>query len=75
MVPPRAPLPGLPRAVSSGIPPATAAVANAVKTRKPLRLGRQQAETAFGVIASTPSWRTRTPGGGPSAAVFVTGIG
>src|SRR5688500_17202495 len=40
----------LPQAASSGIPPATAAVATAVEARKLLRLG---AEGEFGVIAST----------------------
>jgi hypothetical protein len=40
-----------PQAVSSGIPPATAAAATAVEARKLLRLGAEVAE--FGVIAST----------------------
>src|SRR5690349_12284523 len=45
-----------PQAASSGIPPATAAVATAVEARKLLRLGPaepEEAEAAFGVIAST----------------------
>src|SRR5262245_25387527 len=42
-----------PQAASSGIPPATAAVATAVEARKLLRLGPaepEEAEAAFGVI-------------------------
>ncbi|BCM69829.1 hypothetical protein EASAB2608_05163 [Streptomyces sp. EAS-AB2608] len=48
-----------PQAVSSGIPPVTAAAATAVEARKLLRvgellrLGAEEAEAAFGVIAST----------------------
>ncbi|MDQ0716545.1 hypothetical protein QFZ55_005997 [Streptomyces luteogriseus] len=42
-----------PQAASNGIPPATAAVATAVEARKLLRLGPEEAEAAFGVIAST----------------------
>ncbi|GEC06061.1 hypothetical protein SSP24_37160 [Streptomyces spinoverrucosus] len=51
VAPSRFPLSEPPQAVSSGIPPATAAVATAVEARKLLRLG--PAEAAFGVIAST----------------------
>ncbi|GAA2603438.1 hypothetical protein GCM10011428_36540 [Streptomyces violaceus] len=53
VVPSRDPLSDPPHAASSGIPPATAAVATAVEARKDLRLGPEEAEAAFGVIAST----------------------
>jgi hypothetical protein len=51
VAPSRFPLSEPPQAVSSGIPPATAAVATAVEARKLLRLGPEEA--AFSVIAST----------------------
>jgi hypothetical protein len=56
VVPPPDPLSEPPQAASSGIPPATAAVATAVEARKLLRLGPDgpvEGEAAFGVIAST----------------------
>ncbi|GGK49144.1 hypothetical protein GCM10010094_06700 [Streptomyces flaveus] len=53
VVPSREPLSEPPQAESSGIPPATAAVATAVEARKLLRLGPEEAEAEFGVIAST----------------------
>ncbi|GGT90445.1 hypothetical protein GCM10010256_58030 [Streptomyces coeruleorubidus] len=53
VVPSCPPPPDPPQAESSGIPPATAAVATAVEARKLLRLGPEEAEAAFGVIAST----------------------
>ncbi|GHI03509.1 hypothetical protein Scel_18300 [Streptomyces cellostaticus] len=53
VAPSRDPLSEPPQAVSSGIPPATAAVATAVEARKLLRLGPEEVEAAFGVIAST----------------------
>jgi len=53
VVPSREALSELPQALSRGSPPATAAVATAVEARKPLRLGPEGAEGAFGVIAST----------------------
>jgi hypothetical protein len=61
VVPSRDPLSDSPQAVSSGIPPATAAAATAVEARKLLRLGPEDMEATFGVIASTLHQRTRTP--------------
>ncbi|GAA3198988.1 hypothetical protein GCM10010451_56880 [Streptomyces virens] len=53
VVPSREPPSDPPHAASSGIPPATAAVATAEEARKLLRLGPEEAGAAFGVIAST----------------------
>ncbi|GKQ36838.1 hypothetical protein ALMP_33780 [Streptomyces sp. A012304] len=53
VVPSFEPLSEPPQADSSGIPPATAAVATAVEARKLLRVGPDEGEAAFGVIAST----------------------
>jgi hypothetical protein len=54
MVPSRDPLSEPPQAESSGIPPATAAVATAVETRKLLRLDAEETEgEASSVTAST----------------------
>ena len=61
--------PNPPQAASSGIPPATAAVATAVEARKLLRLGPEEAEAAFGVIASTLHGAPGHPAVEPSAAV------
>jgi hypothetical protein len=58
-----------PQAASSGIPPATAAVTTAVEARKLLRLGAEEAEEAFGVIASTLHGAPGHPAVEPSAAV------
>ncbi|GGN51495.1 hypothetical protein GCM10011579_007410 [Streptomyces albiflavescens] len=63
-----------PQAVSRGIPPATAAVATTVEARKLLRLGPEEVEAAFGVIAST----LRGAPGHPAVAVgcgVLSGIG
>ncbi|GHK02211.1 hypothetical protein SY2F82_40080 [Streptomyces sp. Y2F8-2] len=69
VVPSRESLSEPPQAASSGIPPATAAVATAVEARKLLRLGPEEAVAEFGVIASTLRGAPGHPAEEPSAAV------
>lgn len=72
VVPSRDSLSEPPQAESSGIPPATAAVATAVEARKLLRLGPsgpEEGAAAFGVIASTLHGAPGHPAVEPSAVV------